>query len=179
MISDLHALKHLSGAPFYPREFFDINKHLPYRISMLTNLIRRATTEVFIRKSRLSGREWRVLCMIGIKGPIQPAELAEWTGMDRATITRAADRLSIMGFIERNKDTHDGRKIMLCLTEKGALKCDEILPSMRERGQLFEAALTEEELITLYKLLNKIEQVAYGMLEEDEGMRRFKKLSDA
>lgn len=169
MSLNTHSQKQPPGNPAYPKEFLDLSRHLPYHFGMLTNLIRRATTEIFIQKSKLSGREWRVLCMIGIKGPLQPAEVADLTGMDRATITRAADRLSTMGFIERNKDLHDGRKITLLLTTEGAAKCDKIFPQMRERGQRFEAMLSAEELTTLYTILNKIQQIANQLILEDEG----------
>lgn len=143
---------------------FDIEDHLPYRISMLTNLIRQATTDKYIRQSNISGREWRVLSMIGIKGPMSAVDVVELTGMDKATITRAGNRLLKLDLLHRETDATDRRRKVLSLTSKGQTECHRIIPMMAAGGDSFDSALSERERTQLYKILDKIKAVALAQL---------------
>jgi len=138
----------------------DIEDHIPYRISMLTNLIRQATTDKYIKQSNISGREWRVLSMIGIKGPMPAVDIVELTGMDKATITRAGNHLVKIGLLRRDTDENDARRKVLSLTPKGETECARIIPLMRDGGEKFDSALNERERIQLFKMLDKLKAEA-------------------
>jgi len=138
----------------------DIEDHIPYRISMLTNLIRQATTDKYIKQSGISGREWRVLSMIGIKGPMPAVDVVELTGMDKATVTRAGNHLVKLGLLRRDTDEKDARRKVLSLTPKGDTECARIIPLMREGGDQFNSALNEKERTQLFKTLDKLKEEA-------------------
>lgn len=139
---------------------FDLEDHLPYRISMLTNLIRQVTTDRYVRESQISGREWRVLCMIGLHPKMSAVDVVRLTGMDKATVTRAVDRLSKQGLVTRVIDPNDGRRKVLELTGDGSVECDRIVPMMREGGEFFDSALTRQEREDLFRLLDKLRSKA-------------------
>ena len=147
---------------------FDLEDHLPYRIGMLTNLIRQVTTDRYVRESQISGREWRVLCMIGLHPQMSAVDVVRLTGMDKATVTRAVDRLSKQGLVVRTLDPDDGRRKVLELTANGIVECDRILPMMREGGEFFDAALTRQERENLLQLLDKLRSKAEERLNSQK-----------
>ena len=100
--------------------------HIPYRLGQLTNLVRRATTDIYVRQSPVSGREWRVLAMIGITGPVQASEIVSLTGMDKATVTRAVTRLARQQLVAQTPAPEDRRAKLLCVTDEGAAFCERI-----------------------------------------------------
>ena len=142
------------------RETLDLDAHLPYRLARLSNLIRQTTSDVYLKHTGMSGREWRVLGMIGLRGPLSAAETAELTGMDRATITRSVDRLEALGYVERAPDAHDRRRIVLAVTPLGRRRCDRIIPMMREDGTYYETVLTAREQQQLLDMIERLETQA-------------------
>lgn len=146
----------------------ELNTHLPYRLGRLTNLIRQATTDVYIRQSGITGREWRVLGMIGVVGDVNAREIARLTGMDKATVTRAVNRLVTLKMVRRVSDKMDRRSKILELTEQGAALCDRIIPEMRTGGEILASALTDEERALFLRCLDKLTAKAESLLAEQE-----------
>tara|TARA_R110002096_G_scaffold52556_20_gene137369 strand:- start:4959 stop:5477 length:519 start_codon:yes stop_codon:yes gene_type:complete len=144
----------------------NLMEHLPFQIGMLTNMIRQVTSDVYVRESGLSSREWRVLGMLGCNGPMMPAQVAADTGMDRATITRAVSRLEKLGYVFTGSDDQDRRRKVLYLTQKGATTCEDVRPIMDAKGQAFEDVLTKQELKYYYQIMAKLQAKAKQMLEE-------------
>ncbi|WP_259782524.1 MarR family winged helix-turn-helix transcriptional regulator [Aestuariispira ectoiniformans] len=145
----------------------ELETHLPYRLGRLTNLIRQVTTEVYIRQSGITGREWRVLGMIGIVGHVNAREIARLTGMDKATVTRAVNRLVTLGVVTRVSDKTDRRSKILELTNKGAALCDRIIPEMKTGGEVLAEALTPEELSLFLTCLDKLTIKAEDLLADE------------
>lgn len=148
-----------------PSEFFDLTDHLPYRLSMLSHLVHRTTTERYLRRVGLNYREWQVLGIIGLRGPLTPAVAADLTSLDRATVTRSVDALVEQGLLQRGLDPHDGRRKVLYLTVEGARKCDMIIPMMRDGARIYEAVLTDEELAQVFAILEKLDGQAKRLVE--------------
>ena len=143
-----------------------LQEHIPYRLGMLTNLIRQATTDSYVRQSEISGREWRVLAMIGLAGPVQARRVVELTGMDKATITRAVTRLAKLGLVAQNPAPEDKRAKLLQLTDEGAVFCDRIIPQMLHGGAELAACLTDRERKTFLTCLDKLAAKAGHMLSD-------------
>ncbi|MFU8814373.1 MAG: MarR family winged helix-turn-helix transcriptional regulator [Pseudomonadales bacterium] len=161
-----------SRKPAPPAAILDMERHLPYRLARLSNLIRQTTSDVYLKSAGMTGREWRVLGMIGLRGPLSAAETAELTGMDRATITRSVDRLESSGFVERGKDPRDRRRIVLEVTPRGRRKCDQIIPLLEEDGRYYEAALSASEVRQLLNVIGRLEDLARERHRRLLGSRR-------
>src|SRR3546814_14952466 len=87
----------------------ELHAHLPYRLAKLSLRIKNATTDRYVRHTGMSAREWRVLGLLGIAGSRTPSELADLTGMDRATISRATSRLVHLGSVRRIPNEADNQ----------------------------------------------------------------------
>ncbi|PCI47783.1 MAG: hypothetical protein COB49_06760 [Alphaproteobacteria bacterium] len=144
----------------------NLYEHLPFQIGMVTNLIRQVTSDVYIRQSGLSAREWRVLAMLGCKGAMMPAQVAKDCGMDRATITRAVKNLEKLDYVFIGGDAADRRRKVLYLTDKGVEICEKIRPAMKARGLELQAVLSKTELKYYYQIMDKLQKKATRMLSE-------------
>jgi DNA-binding MarR family transcriptional regulator len=91
---------------------------------------------------------------------LSPAELADRTGVTRATITGLVDTLERDGLVTRTPDLADRRMMSVRLTPKGERLLGEILPSHFRRMAWLMEPLEEAERRTLVRLLNKITQRA-------------------
>lgn len=92
--------------------------------------------------------------------PLTPAELAERTGVTRATITGLVDTLERAGLVTRKPHPEDGRMMSICLTTKGDELLRKILPNHFRRMAWLMAPLAEDERKTLVRLLTKLMQRA-------------------
>jgi DNA-binding MarR family transcriptional regulator len=89
-----------------------------------------------------------------------PAELAEMSGVTRATMTGLIDTLERDGLVKREPDPTDRRMMSVNLTPKGVGLMHEILPGHFQRIASLMAPLNEGERKTLVRLLTKIQQVS-------------------
>lgn len=88
--------------------------------------------------------------------PLTPAELAERTGVTRATITGLVDALVRSGHVTRTPHPEDRRMYSVGLTPQGEELLRQILPGhMREMAWLMEP-LSESERRMLVSLLTKL-----------------------
>ncbi|MDQ3511079.1 MAG: MarR family transcriptional regulator [Pseudomonadota bacterium] len=140
-----------------PTVQMDLHAHLPYRLAHLSNLIRRATTDRYVRGMKISAREWRVLGMLGLKGSLTPTQLAELTAMDRATITRAGDRLEKLGYCRRIRNEQDNRSLLMTLSPEGERQCAAIIPKMARSGERCRSVFSAGEQALLFELLDRLQ----------------------
>jgi DNA-binding MarR family transcriptional regulator len=88
--------------------------------------------------------------------PRTPAELAESTGVTRATMTGLVDTLERDGLVTREPDPQDRRTVPVQLTAKGLAVLQDVLPGHFKRMAELMAPLSEAERKTLVQLLTKI-----------------------
>jgi DNA-binding MarR family transcriptional regulator len=99
-------------------------------------------------------------CVQGEVPGVSPAELADRTGVTRATMTGLIDTLERDGYVKRAADTHDRRMMRVCLTDQGRDFLQRLLPGHFQRMAALMQPLDGEERRTLVQLLNKILQHA-------------------
>jgi len=91
-------------------------------------------------------------------GEMTPAELAEKTGVTRATISGLLDGLEKDGLVERRPDPQDRRLTRLFLTPAGVQLLERIRPTYCEWFTGLIAPLTEDERKQLVHILQKLQQ---------------------
>lgn len=106
----------------------------------------------------LSHGRFRVLVMLlrGDEQGLSPAELAERTGVTRATMTGLLDGLHGDGLIRRRENRADRRQKQIELTGPGRRLIERLLPEHFRRVTALMAGLKPSELHTLVQLLNKV-----------------------
>lgn len=146
----------------------ELHAHLPYRLAKLSLRIKNATTDRYVRHTGMSAREWRVLGMLGIAGPRAPSELADLTGMDRATISRATSRLVHLGYISRIPNETDNRSQTIELTPAGEAYCQAIVPRMEHSGEECRSLFSAGEFALFVEFLDRMDAaIATGQIFVD------------
>ncbi len=144
----------------------DLTNHLPYKLAVLSNSIKRTTTDRFVNDSSLSARDWRVLAIIGNETPVTAADVVELTGMDKATVTRACQSLQSNHLIEKINHPTDKRSQLLKLTQQGSVEFNRLAPKMINSDQEYRSALSPGENLLLMELIDKLQRHADQLLAQ-------------
>src|SRR5690348_6933287 len=134
----------------------ELERFLPYRLSILSNTISQAIADDYQRRFDLSVTEWRVMAVLGRFEGLSAREVAERTAMDKVAVSRALARLVEAGRVDRA--THDGdkRRSVLNLSEAGWAIHDQVAPMARQRERELLAKLDGEEQAWLGRILDKL-----------------------
>jgi DNA-binding MarR family transcriptional regulator len=105
----------------------------------------------------LQGRWWvLVLLMREENLTSSPSELAEKSGVSRATMTGLIDGLEKEKLVKRINDVADRRKFYIKLTELGQAKLDDVIPEYYRRVNQLMGILSLDEGKQLASLLMKL-----------------------
>jgi DNA-binding MarR family transcriptional regulator len=134
----------------------ELERFLPYRLSILSNTISQGIADDYQKRYDLSVTEWRVMAVLARFDGLSAREVAERTAMDKVAVSRALARLVEAGRV--NRDTHDGdkRRSVLGLSEAGWKLHDEVAPMARAREREVLAKLDQEERVWLERILDKL-----------------------
>lgn len=88
---------------------------------------------------------------------ITPSELADHSGVTRATISAMISRMTRDGLAILTAKEGDGRKKKVSLTEKGRTFLEKALPQHYKRAEALTSNLTAQEREELIRLLRKLD----------------------
>jgi DNA-binding MarR family transcriptional regulator len=109
-------------------QLLDLDRFLPYRLSVLSNRVSGVIARLYAEKFDLSIPEWRILAVVGKYGPQTATDVAARTAMDKVRVSRAIARLLESGRMQRHVDPTDRRRMTLQMTDEGRAVYDEIVP---------------------------------------------------
>jgi MarR family transcriptional regulator, lower aerobic nicotinate degradation pathway regulator len=102
----------------------------------------------------LSLTQLRVLGILRDREPTM-AELANFTGLERSTISGLIDRAAQRGLVTRIADPHDGRSVRVTLTESARRLVPKVTAAVGDRINPLTSQLTNVEQKRLTELLTK------------------------
>jgi DNA-binding MarR family transcriptional regulator len=138
-------------------EMLELERFLPYRLSVLTNRISTAIARVYAKRFRLTVPEWRVMAVLGRFGAMPANAVCERTAMDKVRVSRAVARLAAAGRLARATDAADRRRSVLALTAAGRGIFEEIGPLALAVEARLLAPLSAADRGELNRLLGKLE----------------------
>jgi DNA-binding MarR family transcriptional regulator len=106
----------------------DLERFLPYRLSVLTNLVSGTIADAYQRRFDLTIPEWRVIAALSRHPGLSAAEVGELTRMDAVAVSRAVARLLRAGRLRRAVSPLDRRRSVLSVSPAGAAVYREIAP---------------------------------------------------
>jgi DNA-binding MarR family transcriptional regulator len=80
---------------------------------------REARLDTLMQPLGLTLSRYRALSVIGAFAPCTMSELADYSAVDRTTLTRTVDHLVDAGLVERSTPREDRRQVVLTVTEAG------------------------------------------------------------
>ena len=116
-----------------------------------------AIGEVFGERN-LSHAAGNLLAVIeGAGGPITAGQAAEAMHITSGSMTSLVDTLEGKGLLQRFPDPSDRRRVLLDVTPDAEALLDEVLPRVVVRARQIAAHLSDDEILQLLALLDKVE----------------------
>jgi DNA-binding MarR family transcriptional regulator len=111
-----------------PAQALQLENFLPYRLSILAQLVSESLHDLYAGPYRLSVTEWRVMAVLGRFAPLTASEVGLRAVMDKVAISRAVAGLMKRGLVERATDRADRRRAPLRLSARGRAMHARIVP---------------------------------------------------
>lgn len=102
-----------------------------------------------------------VLLMLARQGAMNQKQIQQQLSVQAGSASELISKLESKQFVQRSRDEHDRRRVVLSLTEKGQLAAR--IHAERPTEDLF-SGLNAEEKETMIRLLNKL-HVSWGFQE--------------
>jgi DNA-binding MarR family transcriptional regulator len=133
------------------------NQSPDFLIKTAWHSIQRMYAEI-ARKNGITQAMGFVLISIDKQGS-SPSEISKNIGIKTISLTRVFNELEKNLLITRNIDADDGRKVILKLTKEGIEARKIVAEIITKFNELLSQNITEEELLTLKKIIFKIESI--------------------
>jgi DNA-binding MarR family transcriptional regulator len=135
---------------------------------------REARLETALKPVGINLSRHRALSVIHTLEPCTMSELADYSAVDRTTLTRTVDQLVDAGLVERATPRQDRRQVVLTLTELGSRTCRRSLRAIYGVSRELLAGLAEEDQRVVARSL----EAMLGCLVDDPAMLRRLTLRD-
>ena len=109
-----------------------------------------------VQEVGLGASDAQFVGLLGQHGPLTPGRLATLSGLTTGTVTGVIDRLERGGFVRRERDAGDRRKVLVVLVPEGMQRLGE---HYREHGEHLERVLagrSADELRTIAAFLEDL-----------------------
>lgn len=147
---------------------FALERFVPYRLSVLTNILSRAIGRIYVQRFGLTIPEWRVMAVLGRFAPLSANEVCERTEMDKVRVSRAVARMRKARLVEHAVDGADRRRSALRLSAAGRKIHAAIVPLAQAKEAEFLAGLPDSDRQTLDRLITRLTDRARA-LDRDGG----------
>ncbi|TWI14319.1 MarR family winged helix-turn-helix transcriptional regulator [Aerolutibacter ruishenii] len=142
-----------------PHRQLDLDRFLPYRLSVLSNRISSSVAEIYSEHFQLTITEWRVMAILGRYPDLSANEVAQRSAMDKVAVSRAVARLIDAGRLTRGMHDDDRRRSVLRLSAEGMRIYDQIAPLALDFERQLLGDMTEEERALLFRVLDRLDEL--------------------
>jgi DNA-binding MarR family transcriptional regulator len=141
----------------------DLDRFLPYRLSVLTNLVSSTIADAYRRRFGLSIPEWRVLAVLAHHPGLSATEVGESTRMDAVAVSRAVARLLAARRLRRTTARGDRRRSVLSVSAAGMAVYREVAPLALDYESELLAALSANQRAALDHALDALTSRAQSL----------------
>ena len=106
----------------------ELDRFLPYRLSVLSNIVSTAISGAYEKRFGLTIPEWRVMAVLAMTPDLSAAEGAQRTAMDKVAVSRAVSSLLRHRRIVRRTARTDRRRSLLRLSLAGRRVYAQVVP---------------------------------------------------
>ena len=138
----------------------ELERFLPYRLSVLANVVSSAIASAYDERFGLSIPEWRVIAVLTRFPRSSAREVADKSRMDAVAVSRAVNRLLRAGRLRRTVDPRDRRRSVLEVSAAGAAVYRQIAPLALQFERDLLAALPPGRGETLHEMVGVLTERA-------------------
>ncbi len=140
-----------------------IDSSLFFKLIRLVNLTARPFVEGLARSHVLSLNEWRAIVVLASHPGVVSREVAEYTGMDKMSVSRAIAALAKHGRVLKTADPVDARRVQLRLSAAGRKLFEVIGTRASAREALLFSSLDAQEQRQLGLAVDKLVAAAVAV----------------
>jgi len=119
-------------------------------------------------RAGISASDMDCMDFVNLEGRMTAGRLAELTGLTTGAITGVVDRLEKAGYVRRERDESDRRKVFIAVVPETAARIGRLFVPMQQSMQKVWSRYSEEEL----RLLLRFATDGYkGVLEATEALK--------
>jgi len=133
-----------------------LDRFVPYRLSVLTNIVSMSIAHAYERDFGLTIPEWRVVAVLARYPNLSAIEVAERTAMDKVAVSRAVQSLLAARRIVRGYDKGDRRRSILRLSSAGRAVYARVAPLALGYERKLLAALSASDRRALDRLIGRL-----------------------
>jgi DNA-binding MarR family transcriptional regulator len=141
----------------------ELERFLPYRLSVLTNVVSGSIATMYQRRFGLGIPEWRVIAVLSMRPGMSAAEVSACTGMDAVAVSRAVSRLLRSGRLRRATADDDRRRSVLRLTAAGRGVYRQVAPLALGYERELLGCLDGREAAALDSIVRKLTERAHDL----------------
>jgi DNA-binding MarR family transcriptional regulator len=119
-------------------------------------------------RAGISASDMDCMDFLNLEGRMTAGRLAELTGLTTGAITGVIDRLEKAGYVRRERDESDRRKVFIAVVPETTLKIGRLYVPMQQSMQKVWSRYSEEELRLLLRFANDGYK---GVLEATEALK--------
>ncbi|HEY5760726.1 MAG TPA: MarR family winged helix-turn-helix transcriptional regulator [Steroidobacter sp.] len=146
-----------------PESALQLDRFIPYRLSVLTNTVSLVIAGAYEREFGLSIPQWRVMAVLARYPDLSAIEVAERTAMDKVAVSRAVQSLIDAKRVLRAFDKGDRRRSILRLSAAGQAVYTRVAPMALRYEEELLSALNPADQRTLDRLLTRLMDQAKSM----------------
>lgn len=139
-----------------PLRTLELENFLPYRLSVLAQIVSDSLHDLYAAPFGLTVTQWRVMAALGRFAPLTASDVGQRIVMDKVAVSRAVAGLMKRGLVERATDQEDRRRAPLRLSAKGKAMHARIVPLALDYEQRLYAALSSEERTLFDRLTDRL-----------------------
>jgi DNA-binding MarR family transcriptional regulator len=129
---------------------------VPYRLSVLTNIVSMSIADAYEREFGLTIPQWRVIAVLARYPGLSAIEVAERTAMDKVAVSRAVQGLLAARRLVRSYDAGDRRRTRLRLSSAGKSVYTRVAPLALNYEKKLLDALSPTDRKALDRLVGRL-----------------------
>ena len=133
-----------------------LERFLPYRLSILSNLISGMIAETYKDKFALSITEWRIMAVLGEYPGASADEVSVKIQIEKSIVSRALQKLLARHLVDRQVDDTDRRRQNLRLTKTGLDIYRQVVPVSYDYEDQLQACFSKKEQELFNGLIDRL-----------------------
>lgn len=133
-----------------------IDSSLFFKLVRVVNLTARPFVESLAKTHQLSLNEWRAMVVLASHPGVAAREIAEHTGLDKMSVSRAIAALDRHRRVRKEADPQDARRTRLWLNAAGQALFESIGASASQREAQLFSGISAAEQQAVSKLIDRL-----------------------